>query len=356
MLRIELTHQFADFALDVEITAGDGITMLFGPSGAGKSTIAKSVGGLLRTDQAYVQLGDRVLADTSRRVWLKPYARRIGYVFQEPHLFPHLSVQGNLLYGAGRDADLRRIADLLDITPLLARRPAGLSGGEAARVALGRALLSTPSMLILDEPLAALDARRKADILPYLERLRDHANVPMLYITHALDEVARLGSTLVLLRDGKVARSGSVKDVLSDPDAVPVLGPRMAGAMLEGQVVRHVDGLTQLAVSGGLVWVPGTAGAVGTKMRLRVMAQDVIVGTHKPHGLSALNILPAKVVSLYRGDGPGALVVLQSGADRLLARITQRSLDEMGLAPGDAVYGILKTVSVGPTDVFAGMD
>ena len=356
MLRIELSHRFGDFALDVDITAGDGITMLFGPSGAGKSTIAKAVGGLLRTDQAYVQLGKRVLADTSKRFWLKPHMRRIGYVFQEPRLFPHLSVRGNLLYGAGHDTDLARIADLLDIAPLLTRRPAGLSGGEAARVALGRALLSAPSLLILDEPLAALDARRKADILPYLERLRDHANVPMLYITHALDEVARLGSTLVLLQDGKVARSGSVKDVLSDPDAVPVLGPRMAGAMLEGHVVRHVDGLTELKVSGGLVWVPGTAGAAGTKIRLRVMAQDVIVGTQKPQGLSALNILPAKVVSLHRGDGPGALVVLQSGTDRLLARITQRSLDEMSLAPGDAVYGILKTVSVGPTDVFAGMD
>lgn len=356
MLKIELSHRFGDFALDVDITAGDGITMLFGPSGAGKSTIAKAVGGLLRTDQAYVQLGERVLADTSQRLWLQPHMRRIGYVFQEPRLFPHLSVRGNLLYGAEQDTDLARIADLLDIASLLTRRPAGLSGGEAARVALGRALLSAPSLLILDEPLAALDARRKADILPYLERLRDHANVPMLYITHALDEVARLGSTLVLLQDGKVARSGFVKDVLSDPDAVPVLGPRMAGAMLEGHVVRHVDGLTELKVSGGLLWVPGTAGALGTKIRLRVMAQDVIVGTQKPQGLSALNILPAKVVSLHRGDGPGALVVLRSGTDRLLARITQRSLDEMSLAPGDTVYGILKTVSVGPTDVFAGMD
>ena len=356
MLTIGLSHRFDDFALDVDITAGDGITMLFGPSGAGKSTIAKAVGGLLRTDRAYVQLGERTLADTAQKIWLKPHARRIGYVFQEPRLFPHLSVRGNLLYGAAQDTDLVRIADLLDITPLLARRPAGLSGGEAARVALGRALLSAPSLLILDEPLAALDAQRKADILPYLERLRDHAGVPMLYITHALDEVARLGSTLVLLQDGKVARTGRVRDVLSDPDAVPVLGPRMAGAMLEGQVLRHVDGLTELAVSGGPLWVPGTAGAIGSRMRLRVMAQDVIVGTQRPQGLSALNILPAQVVSLHRGDGPGALVVLQSGTDRLLARITQRSLDEMGLAPGDQVFGILKTVSVGPTDVFAGMD
>jgi molybdate transport system ATP-binding protein len=352
MLDVALRHDFGDFALDVAFTAPAGVTVLFGRSGAGKSTVAKAVAGLMRPDFARVQVAGTVLADTSAGIWVPPHRRGIGYVFQEPRLFPHLSVRRNLLYGAGgQTGDLDRIADMLDITPLLARRTAALSGGEAGRVALGRALLCNPRLLILDEPLAALDAARKAEILPYLARLRDHAGVPMIYVTHAIEEVARLGTTLVVLRSGRVVQAGPVAQVLADPAAVPSLGTRAAGAVLVGTIARHEAGLTAVTVAGGMIWVPGDAGPVGRALRLRVLAHDIIIGSERPVGLSAQNILPAIISAIRPGDGPGAIIALEAGTDRLLARITRKSLAEMGLEPGQQVFAILKIVAVAPGDI-----
>ncbi len=356
MLSVKLTHQLPGFTLDVDFTAPAGVTALFGRSGAGKSTTVHAIGGLLRPDSAQITLDGRVLTDTAARVHLPPYRRQIATVFQDGRLFPHLSVRQNLSYGRwfaklqGPD-DLPRVARMLDITALLDRGIHGLSGGERQRVALGRALLSGPQLLLMDEPLAALDEARKAEILPYLERLRDAGGVPVLYVSHALDEVARLANTIVILDAGRVVRVGGAADLLSDPDLASYFGQRQAGAILHARVTSHqADGLTELATSAGSVWLPRIAALPGAEVRLRVPAQDVILSRSRPDGLSALNILPATVTRVSGDEGFGVLVQLQVGTDLILARVTQRSAVALDLQPGTACFAIVKSVAVAQAD------
>ena len=363
-LNVALTHAFAGFTLDAAFEAPAGITALFGRSGSGKTSVVNAVAGLLRPDRGRVALNGMVMQDSDARVWLPAHRRRIGYVFQEPRLFPHLSVADNLTYGRrfapaapGHDpqAEFDRIVALLGIAALLPRRPGALSGGEAARVAIGRALLSRPRLLLLDEPLAALDAARRAEILPYLERLRDEAGVPILHVSHSLPEVARLANTIVVMEDGRVVRAGPAADLLADPDSARLLGLRDAGAILPARVVaHHADGLSELAISGGRLFLPRVTGARGDHMRVRIPAQDVILSRARPRGLSALNILPATVAALTRGAGPGVMVQLRVGGDMILARVTRRSAEALGLEPGVACHAIVKSVSVAQDDVGAG--
>ncbi|MEM9778648.1 MAG: molybdenum ABC transporter ATP-binding protein [Pseudomonadota bacterium] len=355
-LAVEIGHRFESFTLDVRFEAPAGVTALFGRSGSGKTSVVNAVAGLLRPDRARIQIEETVLADTRR--WIPAHKRRLGYVFQEGRLFPHLSVRQNLRYGVrfgGAAAGFERVVDLLGLGPLLERGPGALSGGERQRVAIGRALLSAPRMLLLDEPLAALDTARKEEVLPYLEALRDEAAMPILYVSHALPEVARLATTVVALEAGRVVRTGPAVEVLSDPEAVPALGIRAAGAMLNGTVAaQHDDGLTEVSVSAGRVFLPRVAAQVGSALRIRIAAQDVILATRPPEGLSALNVLPAQVLSLRRGAGPGVIVQVQAGTDRLLARITQRSADALEIAPGVPCFVVIKTVSVARADVGGG--
>jgi molybdate transport system ATP-binding protein len=358
MLEVTLQHRFAGMTLDVAFSAPAGVTALFGRSGAGKTTVVNAIAGLLRPDGGRIALNGEVLSDTATGLHLPPHRRRIGTVFQDARLFPHLSVRQNLLYGrwfagTGTTApDLHRVAGMLDIEGLLDRGPHDLSGGEKQRVALGRALLSSPRMLLLDEPLAALDAARKAEILPYLERLRDDAGLPILYVSHALEEVARLATTLVVIEYGRVLRVAPASVALSEPDMAPILGLRQAGAVIPARLVaQHADGLSELATSGGTLWLPQITAPIGTMLRLRLPAQDVILSRELPKGLSALNILPATITQVRRGDGPGALIQLRSGSDLILARITQRSADALGLTEGTACYAILKSVAVAQSDV-----
>ena len=260
-----------------------------------------------------------------------------------------------LVPGHDPAAEFDRIVALLGIAALLPRRPGALSGGEAARVAIGRALLSRPRLLLLDEPLAALDAPRRAEILPYLERLRDEAGVPILHVSHSLPEVARLANTIVVLEDGRVVRAGPAADLLADPDSARLLGLRDAGAILPARVVEHhADGLSELAISGGRLFLPRVTGAPGDQMRVRIPAQDVILSRARPRGLSALNILSAQVAALTRGAGPGVMVQLRVGEDMILARVTRRSAEALGLEPGVACHAIVKSVSVAQDDVGAG--
>ncbi|MEL7171608.1 MAG: molybdenum ABC transporter ATP-binding protein, partial [Pseudomonadota bacterium] len=257
-LEVSLAHRFPGFTLEAAFSAPAGVTALFGRSGSGKTTIANAVAGLLRPSEGRIALDGTVLLDTGAGCYVPPHRRRIGYVFQDARLFPHLSVRRNLLYGrwfaGGRGGDdLPRIAALLDIEPLLERAPGALSGGERQRVALGRALLSRPRMLVMDEPLAALDEARKAEILPYLERLRDEASIPILYVSHSLAEVARLATTLVVLEAGRLAKAGPLVDLLADPETVPALGIRDAGSILTGRVIaHHADGLSEIEVASAL--------------------------------------------------------------------------------------------------------
>ncbi len=354
-LQVDIRHRFADFSLNVAFDAGPGITALFGRSGAGKTTVINAVAGLLRPDAGQVRFNAETLSDTG--TFLPPYQRRFGYVFQDARLFPHLNVHDNLTFGARYAPDsrirLEEVADLLGLAPLLNRRPGRLSGGEKQRVALGRALLSQPRMLLMDEPLASLDSPRKQDILPYLERLRDGPlALPILYVSHAVDEVARLADTLVLLKDGAVAAQGPLFDVMADPAAVPLLGVREAGAVLEGEVTAHAeDGLSTLTLSSGTLELPGVAADIGTRVRLRVMAHDVILSLDRPDGLSSRNVLRVKIDAIHPGDGPGAAIALSAGADKLLARVTARAVREMRLEAGMHCFAILKATSVAPGSI-----
>lgn len=360
-LSVDIAHPLAGFDLRVAFEAPGGITALFGQSGTGKTTVVNAVSGLLRPQSGRIVLSGDTLFDADQRVHLPIHKRRLGYVFQDARLFPHLSVRQNLTYGlrfapsGARGPSLEEVSDLLGITALLDRRPGPLSGGEKQRVAIGRALLSRPRMLLLDEPLAALDTARKQEILPYLETLRDQTDIPMLYVSHSVAEIARLATTVVVLEAGQVARTGPAERVLSDPAMVRQLGLREAGAVVPATVARHHDdGLTELSVSGGRLFLPAMGKPVGTATRVRILAHDVIVARNAPEGLSALNILPATVLALRGGEGPGVIVQMQCGNDRLLSRITRRSADALALAPGLAVYAVVKSVSVARTDVGAG--
>lgn len=359
MLNVSLQHTFGGFDLDVALQAGPGITALFGRSGAGKTTVINAVAGLLKPDAGKISFGDAVLCDMARGIHLPPYQRQFGYVFQDARLFPHMNVRENLTFGQRYQSgqrtgpDFNDIVDLLGLAPLLDRRAPALSAGEKQRVALGRALLCRPRMLLMDEPLANLDAPRKQEILPYLEQLRDGPiRLPILYVSHAVDEVARLADTLVLMQDGRITRSGALFDVLADPAVIPTLGVREAGAVIEADVLDHADdGLSTLKTSAGLLELPGVRAPKGTRVRLRVLAQDVIISRDKPDGLSSANILPVTVQEVHPGEGPGAAVALQSGDDRLLARVTARAVQQLRLKPGLRCYAILSATTIAPGDI-----
>jgi molybdate transport system ATP-binding protein len=356
-LEVKLRHGFGGFTLDAEFSAPGGVTALFGRSGSGKTTVVNALAGLLRPPMGRVVIDGRVLLDTEAGISVPVHRRRVGYVFQEARLFPHLTVRQNLLYGqwvrgVTAGPDLERVLDMLGIGALLDRRPGALSGGEKARVALGRALMADPQLLLMDEPLASLDEARKAEILPYLERLRDETRLPIVYVSHSIAEVARLATTIVVMEAGRVLRIGPAADVLSDPSAVPALGVRDAGAVLDAKVEAHDDdGLTRLTTEAGPLWLPRVGAAPGSALRIRIAAQDVMLATVAPVGLSALNILACEVMAVRMGEGPGAIVQLHSGNARLLARITQRSATAMGLVPGMPVFAIIKSVSVAHGDV-----
>lgn len=350
MLEVALKHSFAGFDLDVAFTAPAGLTALFGQSGAGKSSVINAVAGLLRADLARVVLDGQ---DLSR---LAVHKRRIGYVFQQPRLFPHLTVRGNLTYsgwfrpkgGMGFDP----VVALLGLEDLLNRQPQSLSGGEQQRVAIGRALLSNPRILLMDEPLSALDHGRKAEILPYLERLRDEAGLPILYVSHALTEVARLATTIVILDAGKLRAIGPAVEILADPSLAQILGLRDAGSLISARVAAHEDdGLTRLQTAAGPLFLPRIPAAMGQLLRLRIPAQDVMISMTAPLGISALNVVPVTVEAVRIGSGPGAILTLRLGEERLLARLTQRSVRALGLTVGQQVFAVLKSVALAQGDV-----
>lgn len=352
-LEVQLSHRMAGFTLEVGFTAPKGVTVLFGSSGAGKTTVVNAIAGLLQPDQGRIISSGVTLLDTKARVNLPTHRRRIGYVFQDARLFPHLSVRQNLLYGRWFNRtsvqDFDQIVTMLGIDALLSRRPAALSGGEKSRVALGRALLSQPRLLLLDEPLAALDAPRKAEILPYLERLRDETNIPILYITHAMAEVTRLATTLIHIEKGRVIAAGPLGEVMSTPQSAAGMGLREAGAVVQAVITRHeADGLTALKTAAGPLWLPSLPQPVGQSLRLKILAQDVMLSRTRPEAISALNILACHVESLHPVDETAVLVRLRLGQseDWLLARLTQRSVKTLGIAPHQPLFAVIKAVAV----------
>jgi molybdate transport system ATP-binding protein len=358
-LDLNITKRLGTFTLDVGFTAPNGVTAVFGRSGAGKTTLINVVAGLSAPDSGHIALNDTPLFDAAQRINLPAHKRRMGYVFQDARLFPHMDVTQNLRFGlrhapAGSTGpSLDEVADLLGLTDLMKRRPTDLSGGEKQRVALGRALLSRPKMLLMDEPLAALDGQRKDNILPYLERLKSGAaGLPILYVSHALDEIARLADQLVILTKGKIAASGSIFDVLADPTIVPLVGVRQAGAVLQATVMEHGDdGISTLNTNAGTLELPGVAAPVGTLVRLHVLAQDVILSRTRPTGLSSVNILPVTVKSIRTGDGPGAAISLDAAGDQLLARVTARAVQDLDLSQGVTCFAVIKATSIAATSI-----
>jgi molybdate transport system ATP-binding protein len=340
-LEVDLRAQLGAFRLAVEFTSDATVTALFGPSGSGKTSVLNAIAGLLTPDAGRIALDGRVFYEGAG-VCLPPQARRIGYVFQEGRLLPHLSVRQNLLYGrffspaAERSADYERVVELLDLGRLLGRRPRNLSGGERQRVAIGRALLASPRLLLMDEPLAALDAARKAEILYYIERLRDELRLPMVFVSHALEEVVRLADNVVALADGKAIEQRRT------------VGRLAGGAVLE-TVVAEQDlrwGLARLEFAGGSLYAGEVDALVGERVRVRVRSQDVALATVRPSGLSMLNVLSATVSSIAEAAGASVDVQLDVGGTELVARVTRKSLAELGLVPGSRVYALIKSVAI----------
>ncbi|SAK90595.1 ABC transporter [Caballeronia hypogeia] len=347
------------FTLDLDLTLpGRGVTAIFGHSGSGKTTLLRCLAGLTRPREGRLVVNGEVWLDTARQVFLPTHKRPLGYVFQEASLFPHLSVKKNLRFGldrvkpAERRVDLLQAAELLGIGHLLERMPAGLSGGERQRVGIARALLTSPRLLLLDEPLASLDQKRKLEILPYLERLHDELDIPMLYISHAPEEVARLADHLVLLEGGRALASGPLSETLARLD-LPLALADDASVVFEG-VVDTFDrayGLLTLALpnSGAKLTVVHAPLAAGKTMRVTVKARDVslITGAHEQHHSSVLNVLPATVVDIAKDANPSQAVVrLDVDGSPLLARVTRYSLDRLSIVEGMRVWAQVKAVSL----------
>lgn len=352
MLEVDVSHAVAGFSLEASFSIDGPVTALFGPSGSGKSTLVNIIAGLVRPVRGRVAVAGSLLLDTAARLEVPRHRRRLGYVFQEGRLFPHLTVRQNLLYGRffaprgeGAVAAFDAVVDLLGIGHLLARRPASLSGGEKQRVAIGRALLSNPRALLMDEPLAALDEARKAEVLPFLERLGDEVQVPIVYVSHSLDEVLRLASHMVVLEQGRVMGAGPVEDIMNRVDFVPFARRRDRGAVLRLTVAGHdgPGGLTRLEGRLGSLLVPRIEAAAGSQRRLWVHARDVILALEPPRGISAQNIVPAVVEAIAPRPDGGADVALDCRGDRLFARVTGQAVADLALAPGLAVQAIVKS-------------
>ena len=354
MLEVDIEHRLGAFDLDIRFRSGRGLTALFGRSGSGKTSVVNAIAGLIRPLRGRIVADEAVLLDTERGICAPTHRRGVGYVFQEGRLFPHLTVRHNLLFGRwfasgrARSAGLEDVVELLGIGALLDRRPGRLSGGDKQRVAIGRALLAGPRLLLMDEPLASLDARRKDEILPYLERLRDQANVPIIYVSHSVAEVTRLATTIVLISDGRVHAVGPVQEVMGRADLYPLAGRFEAGAVLLVHVARHDPqwGLTELAGSFGKLVVPRLEVPVGTALRIRVRARDVILAVTRPSGISALNVVEGQVERLIPIEEGTLEVQLRASNQRLLARVTRRSGEALGLAPGRQVFAVIKSVAI----------
>jgi molybdate transport system ATP-binding protein len=357
-LEVDIDHQREQFHLQVKFTSEPGLTALFGRSGSGKTTLVDIVSGLIRPRRGRIAIDGQVLVDTERGVFVPKHRRRVGYVFQEGRLFPHLSVRQNLLFGRwfvarnagskdGAAGDLGTVVDLLGIGPLLERRPQSLSGGEKQRVAIGRALLAHPRLLLMDEPLSSLDDARRAEIMPYIERLRDEAGVPIVYVSHSVPEVARLATTVVVLADGHVAATGPVLDILGRIDVFPLTEAGEGGGVLDTHIARHDDvyHLTVLASPAGELQVPRLAAAPGTAVRAHIRARDVMLSLQPPEGISALNVLAGRIVEIVAANNAVADVRLDCNGAALIARLTAKSVERLQLTPGRPVYAVIKSVS-----------
>jgi molybdate transport system ATP-binding protein len=359
MLRVAALKKRDGFCLQADFAAPTpGVVALFGRSGCGKTTLINIISGLLTPDEGRIQLDETLLTDTRAGVSVPVERRRMGYVFQDARLFPHFSVLGNLRYGMKRvppsgqphthSISFDEIVSLLGLSPLLHRRPHQLSGGERQRVGLGRALLSQPQLLLLDEPLASLDIARREEVLPYLEVLRERLAIPMVYVSHQFEEVLRLATHVVLMDAGRVIAEGSLGEVSLLPELRAIVGPDSVGSVLDG-VVTRIDsalGMADLQLGRGVLHVSLQGVTVGSPVRVQLLARDIILATQKPHGLSVRNELQGVVIDLTPDDHETVLVKVDVGNSIVLARITREAAQALSVRPGNPVWVLVKAVSI----------
>jgi molybdate transport system ATP-binding protein len=355
-LSVAIEHALGAFNLDARFECGAGVTALFGRSGAGKTTLVNAIAGLAHPQKGRIVFDGATLFDSSQRINVRAGQRRFGYVFQEGRLFPHLTVRRNLIYAQWFDRTLRddayfaHVVELLGVGHLLERRPAQLSGGEKQRIAIGRALLARPRLLLLDEPLAALDAQRKDEILRYLRLLRDEMRIPMIYVSHAVEEVLQLADQVVLLAAGRVVASGAVEAVMGRADLQSGASLFEGGAVIEARVdhIDAEDGVATLAFDGGTLTVGQFAGQVGEAVRVRIRAREVSIALEPPRQISIQNILRGVIrdVDATHGDVNVSIAVGAAATVVLRARVTRRAARQLQLAPGQTVYALIKAVSL----------
>ena len=353
MLDIRIRKRLQDFELDVAIASGVPLMAVFGRSGSGKTTLINCVAGIATPDSGRIAINGHVLFDSDAGIHLRPEQRRIGYVFQDALLFPHLSVERNLFYGVRvsmneNKIDAQQVIDLLGIRHLLSRRPATLSGGEKQRVAIGRALLSNPHVLLMDEPLASLDGERRHEILSYIEGLRDQLRIPVIFVSHSISEVSRLADEVILLSEGKVLASGTTQEVMSRIDLFPHTGRHESGAIIETRVRSHDDvyELTTLDFEGGSLTMSRIDAHPGDHLRIRIRARDVMLATRRPDNISTVNVLQGQVEQLIEDAGAMVEVRVRVGSTHLVARITRRAMHALELGPGKPVYAMVKAAAI----------
>ena len=366
MLKVSALKKRDGFVLQAEFDAPTpGIVALFGRSGCGKTTLINIIAGLLAADEARIQLDNVVIADTRAGISVPVEKRRIGYVFQDARLFPHFSVLGNLRYGlkrsprGGRDPTggdaplshraiaLDEVVSLLGLSALLDRRPHQISGGERQRVSLGRALLSQPQLLLLDEPLASLDIARREEVLPYLQALRDRLSMPMVYVSHQFEEVLQLATHVVLMETGRVVAQGTLSEISVCPELRAIVGPDLVGSVLDGVITRTdpARGMADLQLGESTLQVSLRDVAVGSHARVQLLARDIILATVEPQGLSVRNTLQGTVAEISPDEAEAALVKVDIGGAIILARITAEAAMALSLRPGSPVWVLVKAVS-----------
>ena len=344
--------EWPSFTLDIDLSLpAEGVTVLFGRSGSGKTTILRCIAGLERPRHGRLNVDGDVWQGDGR--WVPPHRRPIGYVFQEASLFPHLSVMGNLRYGLQRvpgnqKFSLDQAIELLGIGHLLDRKPGRLSGGERQRVALARALAVTPRLLLMDEPLASLDSARKSEIFRYIERLREEVKIPIIYVSHAIEEVTRLADTLVLVSDGRVTSVGSVPELTARLDLRNQIGRFEGGAIIDARVRDQnlATGIARLEFEGGELLTTDLDALVGERVRVRIRARDVSIALERPRNISVLNCLPGVVAELGEDKGSSVDIRIAVGSTSIIARVTRHSAAQLALAPGVPVYALVKAVSL----------
>ena len=352
-LRVSVERQFGDFRLKVDQAfSGDGITALFGASGCGKSTLLRIIGGLEKDAEGHVSFSANQWQSAGQ--FMPAWQRGIGFVFQEPRLFPHLSVSGNLAYAEKRSANIKsdisraKVVAALDLAPLLQRRVTALSGGEKQRVAIGRALLTKPSLMLMDEPLSALDMKRRAAILPLIRSLPEAFGLPVIYVTHVIDEVAQIADRIALMEAGSIRAEQPLDEILQNPAFDYLTGRFEAGVVLDATIQSHDSDfqLTALTYQGHLLTMPLVPLPIGETVRLRIRARDVALATEIPRGLSIRNVLPVQIVSIIaEPDNAFAEVVLKLGDAKLRSRVTRASIAELTLIEGQKVYALVKSIA-----------